>query len=230
MEERPAESCLEQLGTHLAHDGGWFRIQQPGDVIELFSTDAPVSLAVSSAGGRTTQPYDGGPGNLLRTKAAREQLFEDVENWRPRLFVVYLTDWTPEVSELVLELVRRQRADGRDLLLRYPIHTTIPLPLGHTGMGLHMVYGTLEGRRVDTSQRTPRFWWAATTRTLATRLSECVQREASVSHTLVSFLHLDGKSGDEVKGPSLCSRGRAYIRTYPGPDWKITRRHQVGSK
>ena len=129
MEERPAESCLEQLGTHLAHDGGWFRIQQPGDVIELFSTDAPVSLAVSSAGGRTTQPYDGGPGNLLRTKAAREQLFEDVENWRPRLFVVYLTDWTPEVSELVLELVRRQRADGRDLLLRCPIHTTIRCPL-----------------------------------------------------------------------------------------------------
>ena len=60
-----------QLGIHLAHDGGWSRIQQPWDVIELFSTDAPVSLAVSSAGGRATQPHDGGLGNSLRTMAAR---------------------------------------------------------------------------------------------------------------------------------------------------------------
>ena len=62
-----------QLRTHLAYDGGWSQIQQPWEVIELFSTDAPVSLAVLSAGGRATQPYDGSLGNSLRTPAAREQ-------------------------------------------------------------------------------------------------------------------------------------------------------------
>ena len=56
-----------QLGTRLAYDGGWSQIQQPWDVIELFSMDAPVSLAVSSAGGRATHPCDGGLGNSLRT-------------------------------------------------------------------------------------------------------------------------------------------------------------------
>ena len=45
-------------------------IQQPWDVIELFSTDAPVPVAVLSAGGRATQPYDGGLGNSLRTSAS----------------------------------------------------------------------------------------------------------------------------------------------------------------
>ena len=50
-----------QLGTHLACDGGWSQIRQPWDVIELFSTDASVSLAVLSVGGRATQPYDGCP-------------------------------------------------------------------------------------------------------------------------------------------------------------------------
>ena len=101
-----------QLGT-LLYDGGWNRIQQPWDVIELFSTGAHVSLAVSSAGGRAAQPYDGTP-------AAREHLFEDVESWKPRLIVAYLLDWTPGVSELALELVRRQRAGGREIFLRYP--------------------------------------------------------------------------------------------------------------
>ena len=60
-----------QLGTHLAYDGGWNRIPQPWDVIELFSTDAHVSLAVSLAGGRATQPYDGVLGNSLRTPAQK---------------------------------------------------------------------------------------------------------------------------------------------------------------
>ena len=101
-----------QLGTHLAYDGGWGRIQKPWDVIELFSTDAPVSPAVLSAEGRATQPYDGGLGNLLKTKAAREQVLEDVERWKPRLIVAYLPDWMPEVSELALELVRKQLAEG----------------------------------------------------------------------------------------------------------------------
>ena len=99
-----------QLGTHLAHDGGWRQIKQPCDVIELFSTDAPVSLAVSSAGGRATQPCDGGLGNSLRPAADRQQLFEDVESWKPRLTVAYLPHSTPWVSELALEMVQRQRA------------------------------------------------------------------------------------------------------------------------
>ena len=73
------------LGTHLAYDGGWNRIPQPWDVVELFSTDAHVSLAVSSAGGRATQLYDGGLGNSLRILAARQQLFEDVRGLPPRL-------------------------------------------------------------------------------------------------------------------------------------------------
>ena len=64
----------------------------------------------------------------------------------PRLIVAYLPDWTPEVSELALELVRRQRAGGRDLLLRHLINTTMPLPLGHVEVGLHLVHGTLGDR------------------------------------------------------------------------------------
>ena len=69
-----------QLGTRLTHDGGWNRIPQPWDVIEFFSTDARVSLAVSSAGGRAPQHCDGGLGNSLRTPAARQQLIKDVES------------------------------------------------------------------------------------------------------------------------------------------------------
>ena len=75
-------------------------------MIELFSTDAYVSLAVSSAGRRATQPHDDGLGNSLRTPAAREQLFEDVESGKPRLMVAHLPGSTPGVSELALELVR----------------------------------------------------------------------------------------------------------------------------
>ena len=134
------------LGTHLAYDGGWNRIPQPWDVMELCSADAHLFLAVSSAGGRATQPCDGGLGNSLRTPAAREQLLEDVASWEPRLIVAYLTDWTPGVSGLALELVRRQRAGGREMLLRCPFHTSMPLPLGHVKAGLHLVYGTLDGR------------------------------------------------------------------------------------
>ena len=118
-----------QMETHLAYDGGWSRIQQPWDVIELFSMYAPLVLRqVSSAGGRATQPHGGGLGNSVRTPAAREQLFEDVESWTPRLIVAYLPDWTPEVSELTLELVRRQNAGGRDLFLRFPINNVVAPP------------------------------------------------------------------------------------------------------
>ena len=34
------------------------------------------------------------------------------------------------------------------------------------------------------------------------RLTECVRREANVSEALVSFLNLDGTSGDDTKHPS----------------------------
>ena len=75
----------------------------------------------------------------------------------------------------------------------------MPLLLGHVEAGLHLVYGTLDGRVADAPQQTPRFWWAATTRALAGRLSEGVQQEASVSQALASFFHLDEKSRDQVK-------------------------------
>ena len=161
-----------QLGTHLTNDGGWNRIQQLWNVIELFSTGARVSLAVLSAGGRATQPHDG------------------------RLIVAYLSDWTPEVSGLARELVQRQREEGWDVLLRYPINTTIPLPPSHVEGVLHLVYGTLDGRVADAPSRTPRFWRAATTSALADRLSKCVQQKASVSQALISFLQLEGNFED----------------------------------
>ena len=171
-------------------------------MLKLFFTDASVSLAVLSAGGRATQPCDGVLGDSLRTSPEQEQLFEDVGSWKPRLTVAYLPDWTPEVSELARELVLRHREEGRDVLLRYPINTTMPVPPRHFEVRLHLVYGSLDGRVTDAPSRTPRFWWAATTNTLADRLSECVQQGASVSQALISFLHLDGQSGDNMKIPS----------------------------
>ena len=161
--------------------GSWSRNQQPWDVIELFSTDASVSLAVLSAGGRVTQPYDGGLVDSSKTSAAQERLFDEVGSWKPRLIVAYLPDWTPEVSELARESFQRQRAEGLDVLLRCPINTSMPLPLSYVELGLHLVCGTLDGRVADAPSRTPRFGWAATTRTLADRFSECVQQGASVS-------------------------------------------------
>ena len=134
--------------------------------------------------------------------AATKQLFEDVECWKPRLIVAHFPDWTREVFELALEVVRRQRAGGRDILLRYPINTTMPFSKGHVEAQLHLVCGTLDGRVAGTSQRTPRFWWAATMRALARRLSESVQQESSAWQTLVSFLHLDKRSEDLVKSHS----------------------------
>ena len=140
-------------------------------MIELFSTDASVSLAVLSAGGRATQPYDSGLGDLLKTSAAQEQLFEDTRSWKPRLIVANLPDWSPEVSGLTWELVLKQRQEGQDVVLRYPVKTTMPLHPSHVEVGLHLVYETLDGRIADASSRTPRFWWAATSRALADRLS-----------------------------------------------------------
>ena len=127
------------------------------------------------------------------------------------------------MSELALELVRRQRAGGRDILLRYPINTTMPLPLGHVEAGLHLVYGTLDGRGADTPQRTPRFWWAATVERRRAARGECL--------TGVSFLFALGrKIGRPRKKFFVCSRCGTYIRTHPDPDGNIIRRHQVGSK
>ena len=115
-----------------------------------------------------------------------------------RLIVAYLSDWTPEVSELALELVRRQRTRGREVLIRYPLHTSMPLPLAHNRAEPQLVCGNLDGRAGDTLQGKARFWWVATTTVSAGRLSECVQQEVSIP----SFLHLDGKSGEETESPS----------------------------
>ena len=161
-------------------------------MLKLFFADASVSLAVLSAGGRATQPYDGVLSDSSRTSPEQEHLFEDVGSWKPRLTVAYLPDWTPEVSELARELVLGHREEGRDVLPRYAINTTMPVPPRHFEVRLHLVYGSLDDRVTDAPSRTPRFWWAATTRTLADRLSECVQQGASVSQALISFLHLDG--------------------------------------
>ena len=95
------------------------------------------------------------------------------------MFAAYLPDWTPELSELALELVRRQRAGGREILLRYPLHTSMPLPFGHVTAGLHLVHGALDGRAADTPQGTTRSWCAAMTAVLAGRLSEFMQQDAA---------------------------------------------------
>ena len=70
------------------------------------------------------------------------------------------------------------------------------LPLSHIEVELHLVCGNLDGRATILA--------AATTRALAGRLSENVQQVASVSQASVSFLHLDGKSGDQVKKNPSC--------------------------
>ena len=100
---------------------------------------------------------------LVRTLADKQQLFENVECWKPRLIVAYLPNWTPEESELALELVRRQHAGGPS-----SIHST-----AHDKAGLHLVYGTLGGRNAA------RFWWAATTTHSAGRLTECVAEDVA---------------------------------------------------
>ena len=100
------------------------------------------------------------------------------------------------MSELGLELVRRQRAGGREILLRYPLHTSMPLPSVHVEAGRFTNSGWSGGGH--SSRNDSIFWWAATTTGLAGRLSECVQREANVSEALVSYLDLDGRSGDDI--------------------------------
>ena len=102
--------------------------------------------------GPLTQPQDGCLGNSSKTLAAWEQLFEDVESWKPRLIVAYLSDWTPGVSQLALELVRRHCAGRPEILLRYPLHTSMPFLLGRVKAGRHLVYGTLDCRAADTSR------------------------------------------------------------------------------
>ena len=89
------------------------------------------------------------------------------------------------MSELALELVRRQRARGREILLRYPLHTSVPLPLGHVKAGLRLVYGTLDDRAADRLKKTTRCWLATTTTVVAGRLSECAQQEANGARFLL---------------------------------------------
>ena len=45
-----------------------------------------------------------------------------------------------------------------------------------------------------------------------------MQPEASVSQASVSFLHLDGKSRDQVNKSFLCSRCGSYVRTHSDPN------------
>ena len=111
-------------------DGCWRQTEQPCDVIELFLSDALVFLAVSSAGGRATQPCDGRFGNIEKN-SRQAAIVGRCESWKPRLIVANFPGWTPAVSELALELVRRQRAGGREILIRYPLCTSMPLSLGH---------------------------------------------------------------------------------------------------
>ena len=172
-----------------------------------------MSLAVSSAG----EPYDGGPGNSLRTRAAQEQLFQDVESWKPRLIVAYLSDWTPGASELALKLVRRQRAG--DVRFSSGIHST---PRCHCPL---------------VTSRRDSIWstelWMVGLQTLLKRRHDlggwsigCVQQEANVSEALVSFLNLDGKSGDDMKSPScvhVASRTSEPILTPTGTSFDDTK-------
>ena len=199
-----------QLWTHLACDGGWSRIRQPWDAIELFSKDAHVSLAVSSAG----EPYDGGPGNSLRTRAAQGQLFQDVESWKPRLIVDYLSYWTPGASELALELVRRQRAG--DVRFSSGIHSTPRCHCPLVTSRRDSIWSTelwMVGLQTPLKRRHDFSGWSI----------GCVQQEANVSKALVSFFERHEKS-------FMCPRCESHIRTHPDPDGNVIRRHQVGPK
>ena len=94
----------------------------------------------------------------------------------------------------------------------------MPLLLGHIKAGLHLVYGTLDGRAADTPQETTRFRWLVDW--------VCVQQEANVSEALVSFLNLDGKSGDDMKSPScihVASRTSEPIMTPMGISFDDTK-------
>ena len=250
-QERPAESCLERgnlegngLGkrskpatpswkTSFLRDGarqflaGWSRIQQPWDVIELFSMDAPLCLWQFRQQ-EATQPHDGGLGNSLRTLAAREQLFEDVESWKPLLIVAYLPDWTPEVSELALELVRRQNAAGRDLLLRFPINNAVAPRSPWSWMKSGLRNSGWSGG-----------WYSSTDTTILVggdnegfgQTVEWMRAARSKCLTGVSFFFAPwGKIGRPSKESFLCSRCGTYIRTHPDPGGNIIRRRRVGSK
>ena len=88
--------------------------------------------------------------------------------------------WTPAVSELALELVRRQRAGGRDILLRYPLRTSMLWLFGPIKAGLHLTYvQTHLKRRLD--------FGGPPRRQSCLDDWKCVQQEAKVSEALVSF-------------------------------------------
>ena len=208
-----------ELVTHLAYDGGWNRIQQPLDVIELFSTDAHVSLAVSSVGRRATQPYDDGLGNSLRTPAAHEQLFEDVESGKPRLMVAYLhvrhqeyLSWLRNWSE------NNAREDGKFSDV-HPTHRCccfLATPrrdsFWSTELWMARLRTPLKRRRDFGGLRRRQFWRVVYLR------------------RLVSFKNLDGKCGDDMKSPFMCQSCQSHLRTHLDLDGNIFRRHQIGHK
>ena len=57
----------------------------------------------------------------------------------------------------------------------------------------------------------------------AGRLRECVTQEASVSQAVVSLLHLDGKSGDEVESPPVAKRTPELTPTPMGISFSDTK-------
>ena len=133
-----------------------------------------------------------------------------MESWKPRLIVAYLSDWRPGSSELALELVRRQRAG--DVRFSSGIHSTprcrCPLVMSRRDS----IWSTelwMVGLQTPLKRR----------HDFGGRSIGCVQQEANVSEALVSFLNLDGKSGDDMKSPScvhVASRTSEPILTPTG--------------
>ena len=137
------------------------------------------------------------------------------------------------MSELALELVRRQRAAGLEILLTYPLHNLdATTPWSRHG-GIPADLWNSGWTRLQTPlRRTARFWLAATTTVLAGRLNEKVQQEATVSQAL-RFLVLKPrrKMGGRGEEFFLCVHVASRTsETHPEPGGNITRQHQVGSK
>ena len=86
----------------------------------------------------------------------------------------------------------------------------MPLLLAHNKAEPHLVHGNLDGRAGGTLSRKDTILVGATTTVLAGRLSECVQQEVSVP----SFLHIDGKSGEETESPSCVHVKTAFGRLH----------------
>ena len=98
-----------QLGTHLACEGG---VEWNPTTLGCDRTFLHRRFGLF---GSFVKPYDSGLGDLLKTSAAQEQLFEDVRSWKPRLVVAHLPDWSAELSEFAREVALRQREQGHGM-------------------------------------------------------------------------------------------------------------------